>query len=90
MTSSGTSSSHGNSSSSHDNSSFYCHSISSQNGQTHTGSHGNTTTEAAQAHQDGYAPHPLEMSDGGEMDTDKDIAELLGLLSPEQSTSIQW
>lgn len=62
----------------------------SPSGHSYTGNHGNTTTEAAVTHQDGYPPHPPEVSDSTEMDADKEIAELLGLLGPEQPTSMHW
>ena len=62
----------------------------SPNDHGHTGNHGNTTTEAGVTHQDGYPPHLLEVSESNEMDADKDIAELLGLLSPDHSTSMHW
>lgn len=87
------SSSHGNSGYANPSNSGYNINSSHTNStsvQSHTGSHGNTTMEAATAHQDGCPPRPLDVLDSSEMDADKDIAELLGMLSPEQPTSLPW
>ena len=82
--------SHGSSGYANPSNSGYNSHTNSASGQSHTGSYGNTTTQAATAHQDGCPPRPLDVSDSSEMDADKDIAELLGMLSPEQPTSLQW
>ena len=82
--------SHGSSGYANPSNSDYNSHTNSTSGQSHTGNYGNTTTQAATAHQDGCPPRPLDVLDSSEMDADKDIAELLGMLSPEQPTSLQW
>ena len=57
---------------------------------SNSGSHSSITTDAATTGQDQSSPVPLNTSESGEVDADKDIAELLGMLSPGPPTSIQW